>query len=371
MPVTVSAARPAAGNHLLTLDAARGAAALCVMLYHLGQFLPLNPFFGKSYLAVDLFFLMSGLVIARSYENKLISGAMNFRSFCRARLLRLYPLYLMGLVGGLTYVMVKAALNVPGTAPAPDVLMVAVLSALFIPQFFAHFSAYHDLNYLFPFDPAAWSLSLEVAINILYAAWMFRQSDRVLWIIVAGSAIALAGLGFKYGTLDLGWGASTAMGGVVRVLFSFTLGVIICRNLDSLIIPFGIGAPSLLVALVILALLAPVEPGWAIYDLTCVFALFPAFLIAASRVEPGKSLAWIFALAGRLSYGIYILHGFGIMWVTGTWKLLMKTDPIEAAPMIGISMVLIILAVVYIATVYVDEPLRLARKRARTADAIP
>ena len=61
-------------QHYLTLDALRGVAAFAVMIYHQQQ----TRIMGHGYLAVDFFFILSGFVIAKAYEGKLLS-TMRFR----------------------------------------------------------------------------------------------------------------------------------------------------------------------------------------------------------------------------------------------------------------------------------------------------
>ena len=55
-------------SRLPTLDAMRGTASLAVVLYHLGF---AGTFAAHGYLAVDFFFLLSGVVITRAYQGKL------------------------------------------------------------------------------------------------------------------------------------------------------------------------------------------------------------------------------------------------------------------------------------------------------------
>lgn len=58
------------------LDGIRGMAATFVLLRHTGEFWNGMRFY-HSYLAVDLFFVLSGFVIAHAYERKLQTGAMS------------------------------------------------------------------------------------------------------------------------------------------------------------------------------------------------------------------------------------------------------------------------------------------------------
>ena len=50
---------------------------------------------GSSYLAVDLFFVLSGFVLAHAYDQKIARG-MGTIDFMRIRLIRLYPIYCLG-----------------------------------------------------------------------------------------------------------------------------------------------------------------------------------------------------------------------------------------------------------------------------------
>src|SRR5262245_14845562 len=85
--------RPAQGSRLETLDAMRGVAAIVVVTFHLGSLLPGAT--TEGYLAVDFFFALSGYVLARTYDARLEHG-MESLDFIRRRIIRLYPLYLIG-----------------------------------------------------------------------------------------------------------------------------------------------------------------------------------------------------------------------------------------------------------------------------------
>ncbi|WP_176055678.1 acyltransferase family protein, partial [Paraburkholderia caribensis] len=79
------------------LDAIRGLAAILIVFRH-APLLFHSPSFPQSYLAVDLFFAISGFVVANAYEARLRSGALGFLAFAKLRLIRLYPLFLLGIV---------------------------------------------------------------------------------------------------------------------------------------------------------------------------------------------------------------------------------------------------------------------------------
>jgi peptidoglycan/LPS O-acetylase OafA/YrhL len=169
-----------------TLDAMRGVAAICVMFYHFNAWLSPKPLLPSSYLAVDLFFLLSGFVIAHAYNGRL-GGGMTLLTFVRIRLIRLFPVYLIGTGLGLAYFLLRMRLE-----PGKPIGLVylgreTLLSVLMLPQI-----GKATLPGLYPFDPAAWSLFLEVLANIAYAAVFRLITTRRLMIFVAASGVLLA-----------------------------------------------------------------------------------------------------------------------------------------------------------------------------------
>lgn len=105
-------ARPARQDHIATLDLLRLAAALAVVFFHyffrgaaaegaLAEGYPsVAPFALYGYLGVNLFFLISGFVIAWSAEGRF------WQEFAIARFVRLYPGYLLCMT--ITFVIVMA-----------------------------------------------------------------------------------------------------------------------------------------------------------------------------------------------------------------------------------------------------------------------
>lgn len=65
-----------------TLDGLRGAAALCVAVMHYQNFFAIRRFIDFAYIAVDLVFVLSGVVITMSYKNRIFMG-MSFPHFLR------------------------------------------------------------------------------------------------------------------------------------------------------------------------------------------------------------------------------------------------------------------------------------------------
>lgn len=82
----------APSSRYVFVDAARGLAALSVVLFHLGRdFLGLNfLYYGKH--GVTVFFVISGFVIAKSLDNKVVTGRF-VGAFMLRRSVRLDPAY--------------------------------------------------------------------------------------------------------------------------------------------------------------------------------------------------------------------------------------------------------------------------------------
>jgi len=92
-------------NYLSNLTALRGIAAILVAIFHfemaVARFIPASStqFFEKSYLMVDLFFIMSGFIMLHVYGESFsinVSGN-NYRKFMVARFARIYPLHFFSL----------------------------------------------------------------------------------------------------------------------------------------------------------------------------------------------------------------------------------------------------------------------------------
>src|SRR5215210_2241655 len=84
-----------------SLNGLRGLAALIVVLFHAAALIGTQLAPG-GYLAVDLFFILSGFVIAHAYDHRFAEG-LGPLAFIRYRIIRFYPLYLLGLAIGASW----------------------------------------------------------------------------------------------------------------------------------------------------------------------------------------------------------------------------------------------------------------------------
>lgn len=293
-------------DRLRGLDGLRGVAALIVVALHVAECMRW-PGLAHGYLMVDLFFLLSGFVLSAGYGERLARGGAGGWFFGK-RLMRLYPLAFLGLALGFAISLTIAAvdsLSMPAAAPA-----MLAFGALFLPWLGG--------GLISPFNGPAWSLQLELWINLLYGAFAGWLTDRRLAMLTGAAALALAAATVATGQFDGGFanndpsrsaGSASYLVGWARVLFAFPLGVLAHRlwrggALSALSVRSAWLAPAALLAIALPALGLPLA-----YDLAVVFLLLPILLILAANSAPSGRTAVLFAHLGRLSYGLYVLHG--------------------------------------------------------------
>jgi len=100
-----AAALPASRGHVPGLDGARAIATLSVFSFHAlwrtPALDPLRPVLGHADLGVEVFFILSGFLVVRPLVAHAVLGArpVGFVDFWRRRIARIWPAYLVALVG--------------------------------------------------------------------------------------------------------------------------------------------------------------------------------------------------------------------------------------------------------------------------------
>jgi peptidoglycan/LPS O-acetylase OafA/YrhL len=289
-----------------TLDGLRGIAALLVVVFHTGYRLgSWMPRFG--YLAVDLFFLLSGFVLAVSYEPRLSAG-MGLKSFFVARTIRLYPVYFIGLIlGGLV-----APLNLLWPMPVGEIGSGELLGLFGLPSGAKH------ADLIFPVNVPLWSIFFEFWLaNLTFGLFRGRPSKHWLAAIIITSGILLIVSEKLFYTMDVGARWNSLFWGVPRVFFSFYLGVALARVHHRL--PTSFGAPPTLLMLSVPALLSmPLSARLGhVYELLCVFVMFPIVILLGSNIAETRPR--LGAALGEASYALYAVHF--PLYLLGVWLL--------------------------------------------------
>jgi peptidoglycan/LPS O-acetylase OafA/YrhL len=295
------------------LEALRGIAALLVVLHHLslnpGSVLAAFPLLGQGWLFVDLFFVLSGFVIA-SVHAECEPTALAARGFLIRRFFRLYPLHLVTLLAALFLDLHGGTAQLPGYGAMVAMNLTMTQAWGVVPG--------SVLN------GPSWSISTEWAAYLLFA-WIClvipHRRRRIQFLAVIG-VISFAAL--------IVWRGASLEGDLImrvpRCLMSFALGATVwswCRQ-GRAFAPGLACAVQLAVGAAMLGLLA-VADGRP--QLTMLMPLLSGAMIVAMVRDPGSAARrmlerpvpqWL----GRCSYSLYLLHMplFGyLLLVTGGW----------------------------------------------------
>lgn len=301
------------------LDALRGLAALAVVCFHWQNFLvqgevevagyagtdlpfhgALLLFYERGFLAVDLFFSLSGFIFFCFYASKVSTGRVSAMQFFVLRASRLYPLHFATLV------------------------LAAVGQALFFATYgrymaFWHNDAYHfalnlpmlssvGLERGLSFNGPAWSISVEA---LLYLAFFVvcRHQLTAVWLLMAMSMFGFFVLSSVYAPLGRGIG-SFFLGGLVFALYCW----LVATAGRSMVCKVVVAAA----AAVWLATFHAYYVGWSLQDIPGLgrlqyrfptLVLFPLTILALALTERwskglGRRIAWL----GDISYSSYLWH---------------------------------------------------------------
>ena len=284
------------------LDLLRGFAAVAVMLWH-RLALPLSP--TAAYLAVDLFFLLSGVVVAEAYADRLTSG-WTVRRFMLVRLVRLWPLYLLGTALSIAAAIWTIAAGSPQTYGG-GLLKAIILALFFLPRL------HHD-GVLFPFNPAAWSLFAELAINLVFALVVRAGLLRWSAVLLAASAAFLLFEAHRFTpythSFDFGALAGQLAGGFARASFSFFAGIVLHQLWRAGGLPMNAPHPLVFVlAFFVIVCLVPKQGSFAVQGaILAVFIGFPVIVALAMKTSVTSRMERWCALSGQLSYPLYTIH---------------------------------------------------------------
>ena len=310
--------------HYDILDGLRGIAAILVLWYHVFEGYafaagaPIIEMPNHAYLAVDFFFILSGFVIAYAYDDR-IGKSMPLGNFFKRRLIRLHPMVVLGAVFGVITFLMQGSVQWDGTHVMTSAVMIALLCAMFfIPAVPGCYYEIRGNGEMFPLNGPAWSLFFEYIGNILYALFIHRFSNRTLTIWTALMGI---GLGFftltdfsGYGNLGVGWtlDATNFIGGLLRMLFPFSLGMLVFRHFK----PIKIRGAFWICSLVLFVLFhVPFIPGLAsicyngLFEMICITFVFPLLVwLGASGSTTDRFSSSVCKFLGDISFPVYIIH---------------------------------------------------------------
>lgn len=316
-------------THVLPLDSIRGIAATSVVIHHLllmPTFLAAFPhnawvncsFFRSAWLLVDLFFVLSGMVMALSYiENDFTRFSL--REFMIRRLARVYPLHIVMLLANLVFRLLRIGLVMAGVVvAAPTVFEVNNAYSFGLNILLLHSMGFID--YL-SWNAPSWSISVEFYTYVVFGLIVLfaLRMGSLSWFYVLSGLIAVGSLVFIIFVLEKRSLELQTDFGLLRCFVGFFLGVLMVKIVDRLRAKPGPAVQGALqfvamIASVVLVSLAETNPA-ATFLAPVMFAIFLGSLLAfpdallMPRILVAKPLIWL----GRRSYSIYMVHALVVL----------------------------------------------------------
>ena len=385
--------------HYILLDGLRGVAALMVLWYHVFEGFAFAKgsvieTFNHGHLGVDFFFLLSGFVISYAYDDRWrkpisqqvnettsqqVQGqSMSLKSFFKRRLIRLHPMLVMGAFIGLICFFIQGGVKWDGTStPFHWVMIAFVLTLFFIP---AYPGASYDIRgnaEMFPLNGPSWSLFFEYIGNILYALFIRKLSNKMLGLLVGVTGILwIWFVAFDisgYDMIGIGWtlDAVNFFGGLLRMMFPFTLGMLMARNFrqkskvksQKTLFTKNIFWISIIILFALFSV--PYFPKTStisvngIYELACIMIVFPliVWIAASSDSAQSKFTLKLSNFLGDLSYPLYIVH-YPVMYVFYAWLIKNQYFTLGETWQMVILVLTVCIVLAYACLKLYDEPIR-------------
>ena len=366
-PFPIAAAPPAAPGakpHYAILDGLRGVAALTVVAFHLCEAHATSHFtqvINHGYLAVDFFFLLSGFVIGYAYDDRW--GRLTVKDFFKARLVRLQPMVVMGmLIGGLTFYWQASPLT-PGIAQVPGWQVVALMLVGFTLLPVPPALDIRGWQEMHPLNGPGWSLFYEYIANLLYALGVRKLSNAALGVLVALAGAALVHLVVTSPTGDVvgGW-ALDATGiriGLTRMLFPFFAGLLLARTASLRRLPNAFLWCSLLLAVLAFPRVAGPSQLWlnGLYEAFAIIVVFPLIVwLGAGGQLASAGAARLCRFFGDVSYPLYITH-YPLIYIYTAWVSRNKVSLQAGLPVAALTFGVAV-ALAYACLKFYDEPVR-------------
>jgi peptidoglycan/LPS O-acetylase OafA/YrhL len=332
-------------DRYLTFDALRGVAALAVVVFHIPELFGL-PVQKSSSLAVDLFFILSGFVVEHAYGEHL-RREMTFSRFMLVRMIRLYPLYVIGLT---TYILFFIARpNVAAASVVPG----ALLALFYLPT---PPSLSFEPQFLFPVNPVSWSLFCELLVNVWYALFIVRWKP---WSLLAATAIfgvaLFAEKTYAQEVVETFGPWSILVDGIPRALFSFFAGILLYRLAPHR--TYG-GSTVIILILIVIFTINFGKQFQTTYELLVILLGFPAMVFVASLTRTNARLSQAYALLGAISYPTYVIHMPLVLWVAAIFPRVFSQGLASFAPWGGLALICLIVFASYLLDRIYDQPMR-------------
>lgn len=286
--------------------------------------------FNHGYLAVDFFFMLSGFVISYAYDDRWSKG-LTIGNFFKRRLIRLHPMVVMGAIIGTLSFLLGGSLKWDGQTTSLGWVMLAMFMGMcLIP---AYPGAGYDVRgngEMYSLNGPTWSLFFEYIGNIVYALIIRKLSGRGLAILTILLGIGLGWFAVTdvsgYGMIGVGWTLDTInfLGGLVRMLFPFTMGMLLARNFRAIKVK---GIFWIAIAALFALFSVPYIPACGeiclngAFEFLCILVFFPTIIwLGASGATSHKISTGTCNFLGAISYPLYVVH-YPVMYLFYQWLI--------------------------------------------------
>jgi len=345
--------RPPSGD-LLHLDLMRFVAAAGIVFHHSHEFFvpaSKSPFLIREQreglaLFVDLFFLISGFVIAHIYHNRM-NSIVDYVSFLQRRIGRLVPLHWLTLLVSITlwsmFVLFHYADETPSYEPR-CIAQTALLLHSFLPCGRA-------------FNGVTWSLSAEM---VMYAGFpvVAAIGARTPRLLVGMGLCALALMMMAViaqGKWKLNGSAWIELPPVLRALPSFVFGAALFYNRNIVAM---LPAPGfILAAATALAIAAMMSGAPQLLTLLIIY-LIAAAAAAADYAGAPSAVVRRLAPLGQLTYSIYMWHLLLILIFINLAAPISLNGHTLSAAIAPVACYCSIILVSYVSFVFIETPAR-------------
>ena len=350
-----------------SLDLVRGIAACAVLIYHIDFMFGLrHRLLPGGYLAVDLFFVLSGFVLSLNYQDAAARGEISFRTYLTARLARLYPLFVATTVIGFVVMTMRHKSNF-GYFDTAALVKSAALNLAMLPSF----AGAYGTSTLFFFNPATWSIFFEMVASVLFFVCLVRLRARALMLLLGGAVTAVAATVIWFGTVDLGYATENMWAGFARVAFSFIAGMLVYRLYRRR--PWQ--CPRALYYLAIAAVIGLMQiklyfPSSPWVDLAAIGLVLPGLVAISAGVSLTGIEAGAARFLGETSYAVYLTQGPLIIIAAGLSQSLLGEKIYDLGAWVGFVFVACTLILSFLTYRFFEFPARLLLRHLGSGERI-
>lgn len=350
--------------HYNILDGLRGVAAIVVVCFHLFEAYAtshVDQIINHGYLAVDFFFILSGFVIGYAYDDRW--KTLTIKEFLKRRFIRLHPMVVIGaVIGAIMFYFQGCSVWDVSKVTVTMLIVATLMNAFLIPA--TPGVEIRGLTEMYPLNGPSWSLFFEYIGNILYAFFIRKLPTKALSILIllAGCGLAAFAIWGPYGDICVGFAliGDNMLGGSLRLLFSFSAGLLLSRIFRPAHIKGAFWICSLsVIVLLSVPRLGGNEHFWmnGIYDTVCFALLFPLIVyLGASGKTTDKTTTRICKFLGDISYPLYMVH-YPFIYLYYAWVKNENLTFVQSLPG-AIALVVGSILLAYLCLKLYDEPVR-------------